>query len=60
MYCTCLVVALYNGKFRGYTEIDDLLIPKLLESGLTEEDINLVFVQNPANAFTVNVRMIDA
>ncbi len=46
-----------GGSFRGFTEIEEFLIPALLEHGLTQPDIHQLFVQNPAEAFKVNTRL---
>jgi len=45
-----------GGKFRGFMEIEELLIPALLKAGLKQKDIDLLFIKNPANAFKVQVR----
>jgi phosphotriesterase-related protein len=47
-----------GGSFRGYTAIEELLIPALLESGLTQPDIHMLFVQNPSEALKVNKRLL--
>ncbi len=44
-------------KFKSYTPIFKTLIPNLKEKGFTEEDINLLLVENPAKAFTVKKRL---
>ncbi|NQU51775.1 MAG: phosphotriesterase [Bacteroidetes bacterium] len=46
-----------GGTFRGFTEIDELLIPALLKNGLSQPDINQLFVQNPSEAFKVKIRL---
>jgi len=46
-----------GGKFRGFIEIEELLIPALLKSGLEQKDINQLFVVNPATAFRVQIRL---
>jgi phosphotriesterase-related protein len=46
-----------GGKFRGFTEIEELLIPALKKGGLKQKDINQLFIVNPANAFKVKVRL---
>ena len=46
-----------GGTFRGFTEIEKLLIPALLENGLTQPDIHRLFVQNPSDAFKVHIRL---
>lgn len=45
-----------GGTFNGYTAIFTHLIPALKEHGFTEEDINLLLVKNPMNAYAVRVR----
>jgi phosphotriesterase-related protein len=47
-----------GGKFRGYTEIDKLLIPALLKNGFTQDDIDLLFITNPAKAFGIQKRLM--
>lgn len=47
-----------GGKFRGFMEIEELLIPALLKGGLKQKDIDLLFIKNPANAFKVQVRQL--
>jgi phosphotriesterase-related protein len=46
-----------GGNFRGYTEIEDILIPALKKGGLKQKDIDQLFIVNPANAFKVKVRL---
>lgn len=48
-----------GGTFRGFTEIEELLIPALLENGLTQPDIHQLFVQNPSEAFKVRIRLTE-
>ena len=48
-----------GGDFRGYTEIEELLIPALLKSGLTQPDIHQLFVQNPSEALKVKIRLTE-
>lgn len=45
--------------FRPYTLVFKELIPNLKSNGFTEEDINQIFITNPANAFTVKKRLIE-
>jgi phosphotriesterase-related protein len=47
-----------GGIFRGFTEIEDLLIPALLKNGLSQNDIQLLFELNPSKAFAVKLRLI--
>ena len=49
-----------GGTFRGYTEIEELLIPALLKNGLTQPDIYQLFELNPAHAFKINIRTIES
>ena len=43
-----------GGAFRPFTAIEELLIPALRENGFNEEDILLLFRENPQNAFAVH------
>jgi phosphotriesterase-related protein len=45
-----------GGSFRGFTGIDDLLIPALKENGFTQDDLDQLFISNLAEAFSVRVR----
>ena len=45
-----------GGVFRGYSEIDSLLIPALLKNGLDQKDIDQLFIANPAEAFKIQIR----
>ncbi len=47
-----------GGEFRGFTEIEEYLIPALEKNGLVQQDIYQIFNLNPAAAFTVKVRTI--
>lgn len=47
-----------GGEFRGFTEIENLLIPALRENGLSQQDIHQLFVLNPAEAFQVKQRLL--
>jgi len=46
-----------GGDFRGFTEIEEFLIPALEKSGLSQPDIYQVFTANPSEAFKVKVRL---
>ncbi len=46
-----------GGNFRGFMEIENYLIPALKENGFTKEDIDLLFIKNPAEAFEVKLRL---
>lgn len=48
-----------GGDFRGFTDIENLLIPSLEKSGLSQPDIYQIFNANPAEAFKVKFRLID-
>lgn len=48
-----------GGDFRGFTEIEELLIPALLKNGLSQPDIHQLFVLNPAEAFKVKIRLTE-
>lgn len=49
-----------GGTFKGFTAIEEFLIPALLNGGLTQPDIHLLFVQNPSEAFKVHRRIIES
>ena len=48
-----------GGEFRGFTEIEEFLIPALEKSGLSQPDIYQIFTTNPAEAFKVKVQVED-
>jgi phosphotriesterase-related protein len=45
-----------GGEFRGFTEIEEFLIPDLEKNGISQHDIYQIFTVNPAEAFKVKVR----
>ena len=45
-----------QGKIRPFTAIADQLIPALKNAGLTDIQINRLIVENPANAYIINVK----
>jgi phosphotriesterase-related protein len=45
-----------GGTYRGYTAIFDELIPALQERGITEEEIELILVRNPVEAFSITLQ----
>ena len=47
----------HGGNFRGYTDIEEYLIPALEKNGLVHQDIYQLFTLNPAKAFEVKVRL---
>jgi phosphotriesterase-related protein len=47
-----------GGNFRGFTEIEDILIPALRENGLSQQDIHQLFVLNPAETFKIRTRLL--
>jgi phosphotriesterase-related protein len=49
---------LIGNRFRPYTAIFSSLLPALQQEGFTEEEINLLMVENPKNAYTVRRRKI--
>ncbi|MDP3645314.1 MAG: phosphotriesterase [Bacteroidota bacterium] len=49
-----------GGKFRGFTDIEELLIPALKKGGLEQKDIEQLFVVNPATAITVQIRLTES
>jgi len=46
-----------GGNFRGFTEVEKLLIPALEKNGLSQQDIYQLFTANPAEAFKVKIRL---
>jgi len=46
-----------GGTFRGFTDIENFLIPALKENGFTQEELDLILIQNPAQAFQVKLRL---
>ena len=47
-----------GGKYKDYNSIIDLLIPELKKHNFTQEEIDNIFVKNPAKALTINVRKL--
>lgn len=45
-----------GGDFRGYTDIQDHLVPELLNSNFNEDDIHQLLVVNPRQAYGIRVR----
>ena len=45
-----------GGVYNDYNTISDKLIPAMKENGFSERDVQLLFVTNPANAFSIRVR----
>jgi phosphotriesterase-related protein len=43
--------------FKGYISLFDDLIPKLLDTGFTQDDINLMLIKNPSMAFKLNLEV---
>ena len=48
-----------GGDYRGYNTIFDKLVPLLLKENFSEDEIDQLLVKNPAEAFTIGVRMIN-
>lgn len=48
-----------GGEFRGFTEIEEFLIPALEKNGISQHDIYQLFKLNPAEAFKVKIRLIE-
>ncbi|MBN1986372.1 MAG: phosphotriesterase, partial [Prolixibacteraceae bacterium] len=49
-----------GGDFRGFTAIEESLIPALEKNGLSQQDIHQLFTLNPTEAFKINVRITDS
>ena len=47
-----------GGNFVGFTTLFDKLLPALRDSGFTDDEINLLLVINPAEAYSVRVRKV--
>ncbi len=47
-----------GGEFRGFTEIENFLVPELRKNGLSQQDIYQLFVLNPKEAFQVKFRLL--
>jgi len=47
-----------GGEFRGFTDIENFLIPALEKNGLSQQDIYQIFTLNPAEALKVKIRLI--
>ena len=45
-----------GGNFIGFTTLFKKLLPALTDSGFTDDEINLLLVDNPAEAFSVRVK----
>jgi phosphotriesterase-related protein len=48
-----------GGSFRAFTDIENYLIPALLQNGFSQPDIYQIFTVNPAEAFKVKKRLLD-
>jgi phosphotriesterase-related protein len=42
-----------GGDFRGFADIAGVLIPLLVERGLTQDEIQHIFIRNPEKAFSI-------
>lgn len=49
-----------GGKFNGFTDLFEFLIPALRKEGFTETDINQILVLNPQKAFTIKIRTLNS
>lgn len=47
-----------GGDFRAYNDIFGHLIPALRANGFTQEDIDLLLVENPKKAYAIHIRTI--
>jgi phosphotriesterase-related protein len=45
-----------GGTIRSFTSIETILLPKMKESGFSEQEIHLLLVKNPEQAFGMRVR----
>ncbi len=49
-----------GGDFRGFTTLFDTFLPALGEAGFSEEEIQQLIVENPADAFRIRIREFHA
>jgi phosphotriesterase-related protein len=47
-----------GGSFRGFTDIENLLVPALREKGVSQQDIYQLLVLNPKEALQVKTRLM--
>ena len=47
-----------GGNFKPYTCVLTQFIPLLRQNGFTQDEVDLIFIKNPAKAFTVKVRKL--
>lgn len=47
-----------GGTFRSFTAIETVLLPKMKESGFSEEEIQMLLVKNPEQAFGIRIRPV--
>jgi len=48
-----------GGNFRGFTDIENILMPALRDAGLSQQDIHILFVDNPARALQIEKRVVN-
>ena len=48
-----------GGNFRGFTDIENILIPALRNAGLSQQDIHMLLVDNPARALQIEKRVVN-
>ncbi len=48
-----------GGKFRGYDTLFEKLLPALQKEGFTHNQIQLLLVKNPAEAFAIKIRNLE-
>jgi phosphotriesterase-related protein len=46
-----------GGNIRGFMDIENYLIPALKENGFLQDDLDQIFIKNPAEAFQVKLRL---
>jgi phosphotriesterase-related protein len=49
-----------GGDFRGYIMMFETFLPALREAGLSDEEIDLLTIDNPADAFRIRIRQYHA
>jgi phosphotriesterase-related protein len=48
----------HGGIFNSYNTVFTQFIPALKQNGFTQEEIDTLFIANPARAFTISVRRL--
>lgn len=49
-----------GGTFRGFSDLDNYLVPALEKEGIAQFDLFMLFFDNPANAFMIRKRLLNS